>query len=92
MNNYFINIYDKTTNKNWKEEFESYKQHISNKFLDYKTSNELNDILNDYLPIEVFQRLIEDYAKKEQLHEHNNKDIYLSIHAPYYINLGIVLF
>ena len=58
-----------------REEFESYKQHIANKFLDYKTSNELNDILNDYLPIEVFQRLIEDYAKKEQLHEHNNKDI-----------------
>ena len=24
MNNYFINIYDKTTNKSWKEEFESY--------------------------------------------------------------------
>ena len=24
MNNYFINIYDKTTNKNWKEEFDSY--------------------------------------------------------------------
>lgn len=21
---YFINVYDKTTNKNWKEEFESY--------------------------------------------------------------------
>ena len=58
-----------------REEFENYKQHIANKFLDYKTSNELNDILNDYLPIEVFQRLIEDYAKKEQLHEHNNKDI-----------------
>lgn len=58
-----------------REEFESYKQHIADKFLDYKTSNELNDILNDYLPIEVFQRLIEDYAKKEQLHEHKNKDI-----------------
>ena len=24
MNNYFINIYDKTTNRSWKEEFESY--------------------------------------------------------------------
>ena len=24
MNNYFINIYDKTTNKSWKEEFDSY--------------------------------------------------------------------
>lgn len=58
-----------------REEFESYKQHIADKFLDYKTSNELNDILNDYLPIEVFQKLIEDYAKKEQLHEHKNKDI-----------------
>ena len=24
MNNYFINIYDKATNRSWKEEFESY--------------------------------------------------------------------
>lgn len=24
MSNFYINIYDKTTNKNWKEEFESY--------------------------------------------------------------------
>ena len=24
MNNYFINIYDKTRNRSWKEEFESY--------------------------------------------------------------------
>ena len=24
MNNYFINIYDKTTNKTWCEEFDSY--------------------------------------------------------------------
>ena len=69
-------------------DFETYQQEIADKFLKYKTSDEINTILQDYLLSVDFNNIIQkyftsdeitnilkDYAKSENLHEHKNKDI-----------------
>lgn len=71
-----------------KSDFETYQQEIADKFLKYKTSDEINTILQDYLLSVDFNNIIQkyftsneitnilkDYAKSENLHEHKNKDI-----------------
>lgn len=71
-----------------KTDFEIYQQKIADKFLKYKTSDEINTILQDYLLAIDFNNVIQkyftsdeitnilkDYAKSENLHEHKNKDI-----------------
>lgn len=71
-----------------KTDFEIYQQEIADKFLKYKTSDEINTILQDYLLAIDFNNIIQkyftsdeitnilkDYAKSENLHEHKNKDI-----------------
>lgn len=71
-----------------KSDFETYQQEIADKFLKYKTSDEINTILQDYLLSVDFNNIIQkyftsdeitnilkDYVKSENLHEHKNKDI-----------------
>lgn len=71
-----------------KTDFETYQQEITDKFLKYKTSDEINTILQDYLLAIDFNNIIQkyftsdeitnilkNYAKSENLHEHKNKDI-----------------
>lgn len=71
-----------------KTDFETYQQEIADKFLKYKTSDEINTILQDYLLAIDFNNIIQkyftsdeitnilkDYAKSENLHEHKNKNI-----------------
>lgn len=71
-----------------KTDFEIYQQKIADKFLKYKTSDEINTILQDYLLAIDFNNIIQkyftsdeitnilkNYAKSENLHEHKNKDI-----------------
>lgn len=71
-----------------KTDFEIYQQKIADKFLKYKTSDEINTILQDYLLAIDFNNVIQkyftsdeitnilkDYVKSENLHEHKNKDI-----------------
>ena len=71
-----------------KSDFETYQQEIADKFLKYKTSDEINTILQDYLLSVDFNNIIQkyftsdeitnilkDYAKSENLHEHKNKNI-----------------
>lgn len=71
-----------------KTDFEAYQQEVADKFLKYKTSDEINTILQDYLLSVDFNNIIQkyftsdeitnilkDYAKSENLHEHKNKDI-----------------
>lgn len=45
-----------------KEDFETYKQEISDKFIKYSTSEEITNTL-------------ENYAKKNELHSHSNKNV-----------------
>lgn len=71
-----------------KEDFEKYKQAIIDKFTKYNTSDEIINILKDYLLAQTFtdtlknysttaevNKALETYAKKTELHKHNNKDI-----------------
>lgn len=71
-----------------KEDFEKYQQEITDKFAKYNTSNEIANILKDYLLTQTFidtlknysttseiNKLLEAYAKKTELHKHDNKDI-----------------
>ena len=71
-----------------KSDFETYQQEIADKFLKYKTSDEINTVLQDYLLSVDFNNIIQkyftsdeitnilkDYVKSENLHEHKNKDI-----------------
>lgn len=71
-----------------KTDFETYQQEITDKFLKYKTSDEINTILQDYLLAIDFNNIIQkyftsdeitnilkNYAKSENLHEHKNKNI-----------------
>lgn len=44
-----------------KEDFEKYKQEIDNKFLKYNTSDEIVNILKDYLLTSDFNDIIKDY-------------------------------
>ena len=71
-----------------KEDFEKYQQAITDKFTKYNTSDEIINILKDYLLAQTFtdtlknysttaevNKALETYAKKTELHKHNNKDI-----------------
>lgn len=71
-----------------KTDFEAYQQEVADKFLKYKTSDELANILKDYLLAQTFtdtlkkysttkeiNKLLEAYALKSELHIHTNKDI-----------------
>ena len=71
-----------------KEDFEKYQQEIADKFAKYNTSDEIVNILKDYLLTQTFndtiknytttetlQKLLEEYAKTEDIHTHENKDI-----------------
>ncbi len=71
-----------------KSDFETYQQEISDKFLKYKTSDELTIILKDYLKVAEFNKILKDYsttkeieklleayAKNTELHTHTNKDV-----------------
>ena len=71
-----------------KADFEKYQQEIADKFAKYNTSDEIANILKDYLLTQTFndtiknyttteslQKLLEEYAKTEDIHTHDNKDI-----------------
>ena len=71
-----------------KTDFEDYQQEVADKFLKYKTSDELANTLKDYLLAQTFtdtlknysttaevNKVLEAYAKKTELHKHDNKDI-----------------
>lgn len=71
-----------------KTDFETYQQEVADKFLKYKTSDELANILKDYLLTQTFtdtlkkystteeiNKILEAYALKSELHTHTNKDI-----------------
>ena len=71
-----------------KEDFEKYQKEIADKFAKYNTSDEITNILNNYLlaqtfndtiknytTTEVLQKLLEEYTKTKDIHTHENKDI-----------------
>ena len=71
-----------------KKDFEKYQQEIADKFAKYNTSDEITNILKDYLLAQTFtntlknysttaeiNKALEAYAKKTELHKHDNKDI-----------------
>ena len=71
-----------------KTDFEKYQQEIADKFAKYNTSDEITNILKDYLLTQTFndtiknytttealQKLLEEYTKTEDIHTHENKDI-----------------
>ena len=71
-----------------KTDFEAYQQEVADKFLKYKTSDEITNTLKDYLLAQTFtdtlknysttaevNKVLESYAKKTELHKHDNKDI-----------------
>lgn len=71
-----------------KEDFEKYQQEITDKFTKYNTSDEIANTLKDYLLAQTFidtlknysttsevNKILEAYAKKTELHKHDNKDI-----------------
>ena len=71
-----------------KEDFEKYQKEITDKFAKYNTSDEIvnilkdylltsdfNDIIKNYTTTEALQKLLKEYTKTEDIHTHENKDI-----------------
>ena len=71
-----------------KADFEKYQQEIADKFAKYNTSDEIANILKDYLltqtfndtiknytTTEVLNKILEEYAKTKDIHTHENKTI-----------------
>ena len=71
-----------------KEEFEKYQQEITDKFTKYNTSEEINNILKDYLLVQTFDdtiknytttkelnKILEEYTKTKDIHTHDNKTV-----------------